>query len=409
MHIASRHSTHATALRGARLLLALALVVTSTATAAIAQGDATPEATPEASPVSGPGVASEPFGEVDGQPVDRYTLTNASGLQVSILTYGATVQSIIVPDRDGNLANVALGFDNLEEYATISPYFGAVVGRYANRIAEGTFTLDGETYELAINNDPNTLHGGDLGFDNVVWTAEAVESADGPAVTMSYTSPDGEEGYPGTLDTSVTYTLTNNDELRLDYAATTDAPTVINLSNHTYFNLAGEGSGSIYDHELQLNAGTYTPVDETLIPTGEIAPVAGTAFDFTTTKPIGQDIRDAADPQIAIGLGYDHNFVLDREASDDTTMIQAAQVTDPASGRVMTVSTTEPGIQFYSGNFLNGAFGGPSGRAYRQGDAFCLETQHFPDSPNEPDFPSTELRPGEQFASTTVYAFSTDG
>ncbi len=408
MQLASRHSTHGTALRGARLLIAIALVVTSTASAAIAQGDATPEATPDASPVSGPGIASEAFGEVDGQPIDRYTLTNENGMSVSILTYGATVQSIIVPDRDGNLANVALGFDAIEEYATISPYFGAVVGRYANRIAKGTFTLDGETYELAINNDPNTLHGGEVGFDNVIWTAAEVDSPDGPALQLSYTSPDGEEGYPGTLDVAVTYTLTNSDELRIDYAATTDAPTVINLSNHTYFNLAGEGSGAIYDHELQLNAGNYTPVDETLIPTGEIAPVAGTAFDFTTAKPIGQDIRDASDEQIAIGLGYDHNFVLDREAADDTTMIQAAQVTDPASGRVMTVSTTEPGIQFYSGNFLNGAFGGPSGRAYRQGDAFCLETQHFPDSPNQPDFPSTELRPGEEFTSTTVYAFSTD-
>jgi len=405
MHLAARHSTRISTPLGARLLLVLALVATSTTSVALAQ----PDASPVASPVAGAGVASEPFGEVAGQAVERYTLTNANGMQVAILTYGATVQSIMVPDRDGAMANVALGFDNIEDYATISPYFGSIVGRYANRIAEGTFTLDGETYQLAINNDPNTLHGGEEGFDNKVWTAEEVESADGPAVAMGYTSPDGEEGYPGTLDVTVTYTVTDNDELRIDYAATTDAPTVINLSNHTYFNLAGEGSGSIYDHELQLNASTFTPVDETLIPTGEIAPVADTPFDFTTAKPIGQDIRDASSEQIMIGLGYDHNFVLDREGADDATMIEAARVMDPASGRVMTVSTTEPGIQFYSGNFLNGAISGPSGQAYRQGDGFALETQHFPDSPNQPDFPSTELRPGEEFTSTTVYAFSTDG
>ena len=403
MHAANRRSTHFPAPLGARLFLVLALVFTSTVSAAIAQ----PGATPEATPVGAAGVASEPFGEVAGQAVERYTLTNASGMQISILTYGATVQSIMVPDREGNMENVALGFDNIEDYDTISPYFGSIVGRYANRIAEGTFTLDGETYELAINNDPNTLHGGDEGFDNKIWTAEEVDSADGPSVMMSYTSPDGEEGYPGTLDVSVTYTLTDSDEIRIDYAATTDAPTVINLSNHTYFNLAGEGSGTIYDHELQLNASNFTPVDETLIPTGEIAPVAGTPFDFTTSKPIGEDIRDASSEQIMIGLGYDHNFVLDRDAPDDTTMIEAGQVMDPATGRIMTISTTEPGIQFYSGNFLNGAISGPGGQAYRQGDGFALETQHFPDSPNQPDFPSTELRPGEEFTSTTVYAFST--
>ncbi len=403
MHLASRRSTQFSAPLGAKTLLVLALLFTSTVSAAIAQ----PGATPEATPVGAAGVASEPFGEVDGQAVEVYTLTNASGMQISILTYGATVQSIMVPDRDGNMGNVALGFDNIEDYDTISPYFGSIVGRYANRIAEGTFTLEGETYELAINNDPNTLHGGDEGFDNAIWTAEEGDSADGPSVMMSYTSPDGEEGYPGTLEVSVTYTLTDNDEIRIDYVATTDALTVINLSNHTYFNLAGEGSGTIYDHELQLNASNFTPVDETLIPTGEIAPVAGTAFDFTTPHPIGERIRDASDDQIMIGLGYDHNFVLDREASDDTTMIEAGQVMDPATGRIMTISTTEPGIQFYSGNFLNGAISGPGGQAYRQGDGFALETQHFPDSPNQPDFPSTELRPGEEFTSTTVYAFST--
>lgn len=383
-----------------RVLIVAVLTVTSSTTLALAQ------ATPEASPVAGPGITSEPFGEVDGQAVERYTLTNSSGMSVSILTYGATVQSILVPDRDGNVDNVALGFDNLEAYATQSPYFGAVVGRYANRIANGQFTLDGETYQLAINNDPNTLHGGDVGFDNVIWTATEVESPDGPSLQLTYTSPDGEEGYPGTLDVSVTYTVTEANELRLDYHATTDATTVVNLSNHTYFNLAGEGSGGIYNHELQLNASSFTPVDATLIPTGDIAPVAGTAFDFTTPHAIGERIRDASDEQIMIGLGYDHNFVLDRAAPDDTSLIEAAIVTDPATGRVMTVSTTEPGIQFYSGNFLNGGIAGPSGQAYRQGDGFCLETQHFPDSPNQPDFPSTQLNPGEEYTSSTVYAFT---
>ncbi len=389
-----------------RLLPATALAFAFPLARANAQ--ATPEASPVASPVSGPGIASEPVGDVDGQPVERYTLTNTSGMSVSILTYGATVQSITVPDRDGNLGNVALGFDNLDSYVTESPYFGSIVGRYANRIKDGTFTLDGESYELFINNDPNTLHGGDEGFDNQIWAATEAESTDGPSVQFAYTSPDGEEGYPGTLDVTVTYTVTDADELRIEYHATTDAPTVVNLSNHTYFNLAGEGSGAVYAHELQLNASSYTPVDETLIPTGEIAPVAGTAFDFTTPHLVGERIRDSSDPQIMIGLGYDHNFVLDRPGPDDTTLIEAAVVTEPTTGRTMTVSTTEPGIQFYSGNFLNGAISGPSGQAYRQGDGFCLETQHFPDSPNQPSFPSTELRPDEEYTSTTVYAFSTD-
>jgi aldose 1-epimerase len=386
----------------ARLLPAAAI------TAALPIAQAMAQATPGASPVAAIGITSEPFGEADGQAVEKYTLSNTNGMAVSILTYGATVQSITVPDRDGNSANVALGFDNLDSYMTESPYFGAIVGRYANRINDGTFTLDGETYELAINNDPNTLHGGDEGFDNQVWTATAGDGADGPSLQFAYTSPDGEEGYPGTLEVTVTYTLTDANELRIDYHATTDAPTVVNLSNHTYFNLAGEGSGAVYAHQLQLNAANFTPVDETLIPTGEIAPVAGTAFDFTAPHLIGERIRDASDPQIMIGLGYDHNFVLDRESPDDTSLVEAAVVSEPTTGRTMTVTTTEPGIQFYSGNFLNGAISGPSGQAYRQGDGFCLETQHFPDSPNQPGFPSTELRPGEEFTSTTVYSFATE-
>lgn len=364
--------------------------------------------TPNATPAHSRGITSEPFGEVDGEVVERYTLTNDNGMAVSILTYGGIVQAIIVPDRDGNLGDVALGFDHIGDYVEKSPYFGAIVGRYANRIALGRFELEGVTYELAINNAPNALHGGEKGFDKVIWAAKELGNPDGPSVALSYTSPDGEEGYPGTLDATVTYTVTQDDELRIEYAATTDAPTVVNLSNHSYFNLAGEGSGSILDHELQLNAGAFTPVDETQIPTGEIAPVEGTAFDFTTAHPIGDDIRDASDEQIRIGLGYDHNFVLDRGARDDTSMIEAAVVTEPSTGRVMTVSTTEPGVQFYSGNLLTGAFGGKSGRAYRQGDGFCLETQHFPNSPNQPGFPPTVLRPGEEFRSATVYAFSTE-
>jgi aldose 1-epimerase len=386
-----------------RPLIAGLLLLGSSAGMALAQ-DASPS--PGATPAGTMGLSGEPFGEVDGEQVERYTLTNANGMEVAILTYGGIIQSITAPDRDGAMANVALGFDNIEDYVAKSPYFGAIVGRYANRIALGQFTLEGETYQLAINNDPNTLHGGDKGFDKVIWTASEVESDDGQSLVLSYTSPDGEEGYPGTLDVSVTYTLTDANEIRIDYHATTDAPTVINLSNHSYFNLAGEGSGSIYDHELQLNASTFTPVDETLIPTGEIAPVADTPFDFTTAKPIGQDIRDGTSEQIVIGRGYDHNFVLDRDEGDDTSLVEAARVVEPTTGRVLEITTTEPGVQFYTGNFLDGTFAGTGGQVYRQGDAFCLETQHFPDSPNQPDFPSTELRPGEEFTSTTVYAFS---
>ena len=389
----------------ARLASILALVVASSAGIAAAQ-DAPPS--PVASPVGTAGLRSEPFGEVDGQPVERYTLTNANGIEVVILTYGGIIQSIRVPDRDGAMANVVLGFDTLDEYVASSPYFGAITGRYANRIAGGQFTLDGQTYQLPVNNPPNSLHGGEKGFDKRVWTASEGSSPDGPSLVLTYTSPDGEEGYPGTLDVTVTYTLTDNNELRIDYHATTDAPTVVNLTNHSYFNLAGEGSGTIYDHVLQLNASAFTPVDETLIPTGEIAPVAGTPFDFTRPKPIGQDIRDGSSEQILIGRGYDHNFVIDRPEGDDTSLVQVARVVDPESGRVLEVASTEPGVQLYTGNFLDGTFAGTSGKVYRQGDGFCLETQHFPDSPNQPDFPSTELRPGEEYTSTTVFAFSTE-
>lgn len=367
---------------------------------------ASAQSTPAAGATPGAaGLTSAPFGTLNGKDVELYTLTNANGMSVNLMTYGAAIQSIMVPDRDGEMANVALGFDNIEDYAAKSPFFGATIGRYANRIALGQFELNGETYQIAINNDPNTLHGGNRGFDKYVWDAEDVSGDDGPAVTFSRLSPDGEENYPGNLQVSVTYTLTDDDELRLDYSATTDATTVINLTNHCYFNLAGEGTSNILDHVMQLNASQYTPVDATAIPVGGIQPVAGTAFDFTTPKPIGQDIRDGSDEQIVLGRGYDHNWVLDREEGDLTTLFDAGNVTDPGSGRMVTCLTTEPGLQFYSGNFLDGTYAGTGGGVYRQGDAFTLETQHFPDSPNQPDFPTTVLEPGDEFASTTVYRF----
>ena len=354
-------------------------------------------------------VTVAPYGTLaDGTAIDQYTLANQRGMTVKIITYGGIVTEIDTPDSSGQIANVALGFDNLADYVAKSPYFGAIIGRYANRIAKGTFMLDGVTYHLPINNGVNSLHGGIMGFDKHVWTATIVPpSHDGAGVKLSYTSVNGEEGYPGKLKVDVTYTLTRDNQLRIDYHATTDQATIINLTNHTYFNLAGEGSGDVFDQVLWLKAHNYTPVDSTLIPTGVIAPVAGTPFDFTTPTPIGERIRDA-DPQIVIAQGYDHNFVIDRPAGD-SSLILIAKAFDPASGRVLKTYTTEPGVQLYTGNFLDGTLVGPSHHTYRQGDAFTLETQHYPDSPNEPTFPSTVLRPGKTFTSTTIYAFSADG
>jgi len=384
-------------------LVIVALLVAGPVAHTGAAQDATPA--PGASPAAGAGISSEPWGEVDGEQVSLFTLSNANGMEVKITNYGGIITSVVVPDRDGNMENVTLGFTTLDEYVEGHPYFGPITGRYANRIARGTFAIGDEKFYLALNNGPNTLHGGEKGFDKYVWAAEEVSGDGEVGVKLSRVSPDMEEGYPGNLDVEVTYTLTDNDEIRIDYHATTDEPTHVNLTNHAYWNLAGEGSGSIDGHELTLMASNYTPVDADLIPTGEIAPVAGTPFDFTTPHPIGERVREDFE-QLVLGRGYDHNFVLDRQSPDDTTLIVAARVVEPESGRALEISTTEPGIQFYSGNFLDATEVGAAGMMYRQGDGFALETQHYPNSPNQPEFPSTLLEPDEEFNSTTIYAFS---
>jgi aldose 1-epimerase len=392
--------------RARAALVSLAIVALLVAVPIAPTGSAQ-EATPApgASPVAGGGITSEAWGEVDGEQVSLFTLTNANGMEVKLTNYGGIITSVVVPDRDGTMNNVTLGFDNLDDYVEGHPYFGNITGRYANRIARGTFDIEGEDFYLAVNNAPNTLHGGEKGFDKVVWAAEEVNSEGEVGVRLSRVSPDMEEGYPGNLAVEVTYTLTDNDEIRIDYHATTDEPTHINLTNHAYWNLAGDGSGTSDNHVLTLMASNYTPVDASLIPTGEIAPVAGTPMDFTTPHPIGERIRDDFD-QLVIGRGYDHNFVLDRPSPEDDSLLVAAVVEEPESGRTLTISTTEPGIQFYSGNFLDATEIGAAGKMYRQGDAFALETQHFPDSPNQEAFPSTLLEPDEEFNSTTIYAFS---
>jgi aldose 1-epimerase len=348
-----------------------------------------------------------PFGTTNaGVAVDLVTLTGPSGIEVDISTWGGIVTRLLVPDRDGKLTDVVLGHERLEPYLAGTPYFGAIVGRYANRIAKGRFSLDGREYPLAVNNGPNHLHGGIRGFDKVVWTADPYVGEAESGVVLSYTSADGEEGYPGNLDAKVTYALTAGGDLRIAYEATTDAPTIVNLTHHGYWNLAGHDSGDILDHELMIRAGRFTPVDETLIPTGELRSVEGTPFDFRMPYAIGARI-EAENEQLQYGGGYDHNFVIDGW-SGDGALRPAAVLRDPESGRRMEVLTTEPGLQFYSGNFLDGSDVGKAGAVYDYRTGLCLETQHYPDSPNQPAFPSTVLRPGETYRSTTVYRFSVE-
>jgi aldose 1-epimerase len=320
---------------------------------------------------------------------------------MKVLSYGGIVQYLELPDRQGRYANVSLGFEGLEDYAASSPYFGALIGRFGNRIAKGRFTLDGETHQLPVNDAENSLHGGG-DFDKRVWDVEPFASGFDVGLVLTHTSADGEMGYPGALTSKVTYTLTADGDWRIDYEATTDRPTVVNLTNHVYWNLAGAGSGSVHDHELQIAASRYTPVDSGLIPTGELAEVAGTPFDFRSAKTVGEDVR-VAHQQLLYAQGFDHNLVLDKGVTAQPGHF--ATLKDPSSGRALMIATTEPGVQFYSGNFLDGTLVGAGGSIYRQGDALCLETQHFPDSPNRPEFPSTVLRPGETYRSTTVHSF----
>jgi len=346
------------------------------------------------------------FGKTpDGQLVDLFVLTNRNGAEVSITIYGGAVVSIKVPDGGGKLADVVLGYDTIDGYANDKSYFGALVGRYGNRIGHAQFMLDGKTYTLAKNNGDNSLHGGVKGFNKVVWTAKTLSKKDGQSLELSYLSKDGEEGFPGNLKVTVIYTLTDSNALRIEYSATTDKKTVLNLTNHSYFNLAGQGNGDILGHLLTIEADKFTPVDSGLIPTGELRDVAGTPFDFRKPTVIGARI-DQQDEQLKLGGGYDHNFVLRRSAGSGESL--AARVVEPTSGRVLEVWTTEPGVQFYTGNFLDGKSTGKGGTTYPKRAAFCLETQHFPDSPNQPKFPSVILNPGERYHTITTYKFSAE-
>lgn len=350
------------------------------------------------------GITKSDFGKTkDGKSVELYTLTSGKGMTVKIMTYGAIITEIHAPDRTGKDADVVLGFASLDKYLAGHPFFGAVAGRYANRIAKGKFMLDGKEYHLFVNNGPNSLHGGKVGFDKKVWNAEEMTGADGPSLKLTYTSADGEEGYPGMLKTTVTYTLTGKNELRIEYEATTDKTTVVNLTNHSYFDLAGENSGKILDHELTLNCDSFTPADDTQIPTGEIKSVKGTPMDFTTPHRIGERIEQVNVPP---SMGYDHNFVIN--GGGQGKLVMAARLKDPKSGRVMECWTTQPGVQLYTGNFMDGKLTGIGGTKYEKNDALCLETQHFPDSPNHPNFPTTTLNPGEKYHQVTVYKFSAE-
>ncbi|MBP6823877.1 MAG: galactose mutarotase [Acidobacteria bacterium] len=345
----------------------------------------------------------ESFGKLpDGTEVDSYTLSNKNGVEVKITNYGATVTSIKAPDRNGKFDDVTLGYDNIAGYLDKNPHLGALAGRYANRIAKGEFKLGGKTYTLAKNNGPNHLHGGPKGFYQQLWKATDATGKDGVAVKMTYLSKDGEEGYPGNLEATVTYTLTDQNELKIDYMATTDKETVVNLTNHSYFNLAGAGSGDVLNHQLKINSKQTTEIDKTLIPTGKMSPVAGTPFDFGKLTAIGAHINDKNE-QLEIGQGYDHNFVLD---TGGNLTAQAVEVYEPTTGRVMEVFTDQPGVQLYTANHLDGTIIGKGGKTYNKRGAFCLETQHYPDSPNKPNFPTTVLKPGDKYQTTTIYKFS---
>ena len=344
-------------------------------------------------------VTVKPFGKADDQKVDLYTLANANGVKVDITNFGATVVDLFTPDRKGALANISLGFSSVKPYTKkTDPYFGATIGRYANRIADGKFVLDGKSYQLAKNNGANALHGGIKGFDKRVWKAEILKSSN-PSVRFTLHSADGEEGYPGAMNVSLTYTLTDKNRLEMQFAATSDKRTVVNLTNHTYFNLHGSANGTILDHVVTIPASRYTPVSETLIPTGELKKVEGTVMDFRKPTPIGTRIKEVGGKPV----GYDHNYVLDKKCPGGVKL--NARVYDPASGRMLEVLSDQPGVQFYSGNFLDGTLSGREGKAYRQHTGFCLEPQHFPDSPNQPQFPSTVLNPGKTYHSTIVFHF----
>lgn len=353
-----------------------------------------------------PGLSQAPFGQLsDGRAVTQYRLRNAAGFELHFLDLGGIVTTLWAPDRLGRFANVTLDHADLPLYEQNPGYFGAIIGRYANRIGGASFSLGGRTYELAANNGTNSLHGGAIGFDKAIWQVRAAQSGSALSAVLSHTSPDGDEGYPGQLRVEVVYSLAEENAFRIDYQATATAETVLNLTNHAYFNLAGNDQGSILDHIVEINAERFTPVDRNGIPTGAIEPVAGTPLDFRTPKPIGAGIR-IPHPQILRQNGYDHNWVLDKPSASALTF--AARAYDPKSGRILDVETTEPGLQFYTANYLGGGSAGTAGVAYRQSDAFCFETQHFPDSPNKPEFPSTVLLPGHIFRSTTIYRFRTD-
>jgi aldose 1-epimerase len=390
MPLARRRAT--AAVRVASAMLALACTKDRPAT------DRPPAGTTPAASVTRASFGVAP----DSTPVDVYTLVNAHGIRARILTYGGIIQVLETPDRAGKLDDVVLGFDDMQGYVKSSPYFGAIVGRYGNRIARGRFTLDGKTYTLAINNGPNALHGGIKGFDKVVWAAQQFKSDSGVGIVLTHTSPDGDEGYPGTLRAKVTYTLTDRDELAIDYEATTDKATPVNLTNHTYWNLAGDGKRDILGHVLTLESSAIVPVDSTLIPTGKLMPVAGTPFDFRTPTAIGARIEDPH-AQLRYGKGYDHTFVLD--GARENGLAHAAHVAEPTTGRTLDIYTTEPGVQFYSGNFLDGSAVGKHGHVYQRRYGLALETHHYPDSPNQPSFPNVILRPGQTYRTRTVYRF----